>query len=383
MRSCLEINTSALIENVNTLLDLSGKESFFCPMIKTNSYGHGALDVVKILKSKGLKKIGVVSIEEALELKSFAEEMEIYIFGPFDKKDIDLINTYGFIPIVGQWEDLKTLSVLKKEIPLHVKFNLGMNRLGFETSEIPDLIDYIQSHPSLKLTGVCSHLNEGEKAGSGEDQDTTEQIRSFQDIISRFQSVFSQRRLQSHLLGSAGWWALWSHSQCDPSLGFRPGICLYGIKPSVFFRSEEAKKKCDSIKLKMVSCLKSFVVQSHNLSAGQSVSYGKEWTAQKESVLAVVTMGYGDGLPYKLSNKAEVLFRGERVPIVGRVCMDFFMIDITKVAGAEKVCRGEEVVIFGSQNNNFISIEEQARKAGSIPYEFLTGLGRRVYRVFL
>lgn len=381
MRACLEINTSAFFENINTLLSLSGKNSFFCPMIKTNSYGHGALDMAKILKSKGLKKIGVVSIEEALELKSLSEEMAIYIFGPFDEKEVHLISTHGFIPVVGQWENLKELSTLKKEIPLHIKFNLGMNRLGFKESETTDLIDYIQSHPSLKLTGLCSHLNEGEKAGA--DQDTIKQIRSFQNIVSRFQSVFSHQGLQSHLLGSAGWWALWSHSQGDPSLGFRPGICLYGVKPPVFFKSEEIKKKYDSIKLKKVSCLKSFVVQSHNLSAGQSVSYGKEWTAQKESVLAVVSMGYGDGLPYRLSNKAEVLFRGGRVPIVGRICMDFFMIDITKVVGAEEVYRGEEVVIFGSQNNNFISIEEQAQKAGSIPYEFLTGLGRRVHRVFL
>lgn len=383
MRSCLEINTSTLIKNINTLLDLSGKGSFFCPMIKTNSYGHGALDVAKILKSKGFKKIGVVSVEEALELKSLSEEMEIYIFGPFDEKNVDLISAHGFIPVVGQWEDLKKLSILKKEIPLHIKFNLGMNRLGFKESETSDLIVYIQNHPHLKIKGLCSHLNEGEKAGSGEDQGTIKQISSFQNIISRFQSVFSHQQLQSHLLGSAGWWALWSHSQCDPSLGFRPGICLYGIKPPILFGSEGAKKKYDSIKLKEVSCLKSFVVQSHNLSAGQSVSYGKEWTAQQESVLAVVSMGYGDGLPYRLSNKTEVLFRGEKVPIVGRVCMDFFMIDITKVTDAEKVCRGEEVVIFGSQRNNFISIEEQARKADSIPYEILTGLGRRVHRVFL
>ena len=128
--------------------------------------------------------------------------------------------------------------------------------------------------------------------------------------------------------------------------------------------------------------MKSFVVQSHILQPGQSVSYGKEWTAGEKSVLAVVSMGYGDGLPYGLSNKAEVLFRGERVPIVGRVCMDFFMIDITKVLKEKEVYRGEEVVVFGFQNSNFISIEEQAQKAGSIPYEILTGLGRRVHRIF-
>ena len=384
MRACLEVDLQALSENIKILSGLAGESSFFCPMIKANSYGHGALVVAKKLQSIGLKNVGVISIEEALQIKSLSRKMEIYVFSSFDKKQIDLIDSYGFIPVVGQWEDLKNLAgSQKKEISFHIKFNLGMNRLGFQSSEVSVLIEYIKSYPCLNLTGLCSHLSEGETAGLGRNNWTTQQIGSFKKICCKFQNAFPDQDLQCHLLGSVGWLALWSHSKLDPILGFRPGICLYGIKSPVAFKSKAVKKKYNSLNLKNVSCLKSFVVQSRILSVGQSVSYGRTWIAKKKSVLAVVSMGYADGLPYRLSNKAEVLFRGKRVPIVGRVCMDFFMIDATAVVDEQEICKGEEVVIFGPQKNNFIPIEEQAEKAGSIPYELLTGLGNRVRRVFL
>ena len=374
----------ALGENIQMLSELTGKGSFFCPMIKADGYGHGALAVAKKVQSIGIKKAGVVSVEEALQLKELSKDMEIYVFGPFDKSQVNAIDTYGFIPVIGQWENLRDLSFSKKkEICFHIKFNLGMNRLGFAPSEAPALIKHIQNSPSLKLTGICSRLSEGEAVGWEEKHSQT--IRKtilFKKICDQFGNSFSTSDLQFHLLGSAGWWALWSHSRLDSKLGFRPGICLYGVKPPLLFASQAAKKKYKSIQLKNVFCLKSFVVQSHFLSAGQTVSYGGTWRAKKKSLLAVVSMGYADGLPYNLSNKAEVLFRGKRVPIAGRVCMDFFMIDVTGVWNKQTVKKGEEIVIFGFQGDSFISIEEQAKKADSIPYELLTRIGHRVHRMY-
>ncbi len=383
MRAYLTVDTRALSENVKILSKLAGEKTFFCPMIKADGYGHGVFNIAEKLRALGIKKAGVVSVKEALRIKDLSKKMEIYVFGPFDKKETGMITSRSFIPVVGQWESLRNLAgSKKKEISFHVKFNLGMNRLGFLPSEVSDLIKYIQRFSHLCFKGVCAHLSEGETAGFWEKSETYREIVLFKSIYREFQNHFSGGSLQSHLLNSAGWWALWSHARWDPTLGFRPGICLYGIKPPVVFANEEAKEKYHSIKLKNVSCLKSFVVQSRILSAGQSVSYGRTWTAKKKSSVAVVSIGYADGLPYSLSNKAEVLFRGKRVSIIGRVCMDFFMIDATKVLGEKPARKGEEVVIFGSQENNFISIEEQAEKAGSIPYELLTRLGNRVHRVF-
>ncbi len=380
MRACLEVDVQAFSENVRTLSTLAGKNSFFCPMIKADSYGHGALVMAKKLQSMGCKRLGVISVEEGLQLKSISNEVDVYVFGSYDRDQINVIDSCRFIPVVGQWTDLKNLlKSERKEIPFHIKFNLGMNRLGFSLSELSSIAEYVQSCPHLKLKGICSHLGEGDKIHK-----TLQKIVSFKDVCRYFQSFFPFEKLQCHLLGSAGWWNLWSYSKLEPNLGFRPGICLYGIKPPMIFEYEEAKKKYNSVSLKNVSVLKSFVVQSRVLSAGQSVSYGGTWTAEKRSVLAVVSMGYADGLPYRLSNKADVLFRGKKVPIVGRICMDFFMIDVTMVVEEqEEVGKGEEVVIFGSQGNNFISVEEQAEKAGSIPYELLTRIGNRVHREYL
>ena len=411
MRACLEVDLKAFKKNMEILSGLPERKCFFCPMIKANGYGHGARDLAKTIQSMGFKKMGVISVEEALELKSVSKNMEIYIFGPFFPNQIDVIGENQFIPVVGQWEDLKSLGdhFPKKEIPFHIKINMGMNRLGFSLYEVSALMNYIQNTPHLKLTGVSSHLQEGEKAGMEEHKtaeeeskgikpvsskkqetllkkeknNTSQQIDQFKSVCDEFRTCFPTNNLEFHLLNSTGGWAVWSHSLWDSYLGFRPGISLYGIKPEVFFYSEEAKKKYHSVKLRPVCRLKSFVVQSRVLSAGQSVSYRKTWTARKKTVLAVVSMGYADGFPYQLSNKAEVLFRGKKVPVIGRVCMDFFMIDVTAVLEETEIRKGEEVVIFGSQENLFISLEEQAEKAGSIPYEILTGLGNRVRRIYV
>lgn len=405
MRACLEVDIKALKENIRILSSFFGGKCFFCPMIKANGYGHGARTLAKIIQSIGFKKLGVISVEEALELKSVSKNLEIYIFGPFCSNQVDVIGENNFIPVVGQWEELKSLGQYsKKEISFHIKINLGMNRLGFSLQEVSALMDYIQNTPRLKLKGVASHLHEGETAGMEEKQNiegikftfskhqetalereknhTGQKINQFKSVCDKFKTCFPGNGLQFHLLNSAGGWAVWSHSLEDSYLGFRPGICLYGIKPKVCFYSEEAKKKYHSVKLKPVSQLKAFVVQSRVLSPGQSVSYGKTWTARRKTVVAVVSMGYADGFPYQLSNKTEVLFRGKKVPVIGRVCMDFFMIDVTALKGSE-ICKGEEVVIFGSQEKHFISVEEQAEKASSIPYEILTGLGSRVRRIYV
>ncbi|MDE0119300.1 MAG: alanine racemase [Bdellovibrionales bacterium] len=386
MRACLEVDLKALKENVKTFYAMTCKEKgFFCPIVKANSYGHGALEVAKAMREAGIKKIGVISIDEALALKELASDMEIYIFAPFDKTQMEVIDLYHFIPVVGQWDDIEALTLSKKkEVPFHLKFNTGMNRFGFPPSEVSPILEYIKKHPMLKLQGLASHLSEGELAGFKKNSSALRQIHNLKKIHHFFKQFFPNQNLHIHLLNSAGFFALWCHSQLkDFSLGFRPGICLYGIKPPVLFSSKEAEQKYHSIHLKPVSCLKSFVVRSYTLPAGQPISYGGKWITKKKSKVAVISMGYADGLPYRLFNKGEVLFRGERVPIVGHICMDFFMVDVTAVVGAAgEVQRGEEVVIFGSQNNRFISVEEQSDAVDSIPEEILTRLGERVQRVY-
>ena len=384
MRACLEISLKNFSDNVKTLYQANKlKKSFFCPIIKANSYGHGVLTLARVIKDAGIHRIGVVSFEEAFQLKELAGTMEIYIFGPCHPDQMQLCNTHHFIPVIGQWDQLQSLAKLKSSTVFHLKFNTGMNRFGFHPSEKEKVADYIKKNLTLKLSGLASHLNEGEQAASNKkNMWAIQQIHLFKQLVQFFKQSFPDQTLHTHLLASAGWLSLWSHDQQDPSFGFRPGICLYGIKPPLQFFSKSAEQAYHSIHLKPVSCLKAFILEFHHLSAGQPVSYGNQYITKKKSIVAIVSMGYADGLPYHLSHKGEVLFRGQRVPIIGPICMDCFMIDVTEASQTGAIQKGEEVVIFGQQQGQIITVEEQAEKADSIPKEFFTQLGNRVQRVY-
>ena len=196
MRACLEVDLKALKENVKTFSLMTQKENgFFCPIVKANSYGHGALEVAKVIKEAGISRIGVISIDEALALKELAAGMEIYIFAPYDKAQIEVIDLYHFIPVVGQWADLETLTLSKrKEVLFHLKFNTGMNRFGFQPSECSHILEYIKKHPILKLQGLASHLSEGELAGSKQNSSALQQIHSFKKNTSFFSTVFTSSK---------------------------------------------------------------------------------------------------------------------------------------------------------------------------------------------
>ncbi len=386
MRACLEVNLQYLADNIKTLHSLSetamvhpSKQSlknFFCPMVKANSYGHGVIEIVKILKKSGITKVGVISVEEAMEIKDIG--LSVYVFGPYKPADIELMDRYCFIPIVGQWQDLKALLRSQKKQKFHIEFNMDMNRTGFEFSEAEALINYIKKNPVLQLEGIASHLSTGEELAS----DFHFISKKFKSILDSFKNSFPQQNLNVHLLNSSGFFSMWSHSLEGLNVGFRPGISLYGIKPKIRFNSPVAEQKYQSLNLKPVSCLKSFIVQTRSLSRGEGVSYCKTWKASKQSTIAVVSMGYADGLPFQGSNRMEVLLRGKRVPVIGRICMDFFMVDATTVVEGGELKRGEEVVIFGSQQEASISPTEQANKLGTIPYQLMTGLGKRVIRIY-
>ncbi len=384
MRACLEVNLKALESNVKLLKKYLLKGSFFCPIIKASAYGHGALGIAYGLKKAGVKNIGVISFDEALELKSLCKGMNIYIFGPYSSKEARLLCDYPFIPVVGKWEDLKSLVKLRKKISFHLKFNTGMNRFGFSLNEVPSLIDYIKKHSLLKLEGLASHLNDNPAVSDTDPKAyPAQQIQNFKKIVQIFKKSFTHQVFQCHLFSSAGWLSLISHNQTQElSLGFRPGVCLYGVKVDINFFSESARQKYQSIALKPVSCLKSYVAHHLTISSGQPVSYGNHWITKRKTTLIIVSIGYADGLPYRLFNKGEVLFRGKRVPIAGRICMDYFMADVTDVVQNYPVKTGEEVVIFGRQKKEFISIAEQAQKTGSVLRELFTRIGYRVKRVY-
>ena len=168
-------------------------------MVKANSYGHGVIEVAKILKKSGVTKVGVISFEEAMEIKDMG--LTVYVFGPYESAHIELIDRYSFIPVVGQWQDLKILlGSQKKQVQFHIEFNMDMNRTGFELSEAKALIDYIKKNPVLQLEGVASHLSTGEELGS----DFYFISEKFKNLLKIFKNFFPEQNLNVHLLNSSG-----------------------------------------------------------------------------------------------------------------------------------------------------------------------------------
>jgi alanine racemase len=261
---------------------------------------------------------------------------------------------------------------------IHFEFNTGMNRLGFEPHEVPQLKEWLATRTkSFRLGGVCTHLFSGNDAGEASKY-SDRQLNCFSEIAHAFPGDVFVHALNSS--GSINIWKRLQDSKDVPAsarkpLGLRPGIGIYGANPS---NDENAV-----IGLKPVMTIKTHVIGLHKISKGEKVSYGPTWTAERDSVIGTVPFGYADGYRRALSNKADVLVRGQRVRQAGTVCMDYFMIDLTDLDAVKPVKIGEEVVLLGEQGAEKITADDLANIAGTISYEILTGISDRVTRTYL
>lgn len=364
-------------------------------MVKADAYGHGAIEVSRALRAAGAPFLGVSLIEEGVELRESGDDRPVLLFGLFGPSSVDAADAileFDLTPVISEWHQLEALvealakSVKSREslgsanrsaVKIHFKFNTGMNRLGFEVDQAPRLEEWLRSHPQFVLEGVCTHLLRGDDAGipGGESES---QLTAFVQAV----AAFKGRSFHAHALNSSATVSLW-HRVCRKAplgsgatwpLGSRPGIGLYGILPPTD----------EGVDVPLVPALrfKSHLVAVRRLKPGERVSYNGRWRAARESLIGVVPVGYGDGYFRLLSGKASVLCRGKRAPVIGTICMDYFMIDLTEVARqAGPVEAGEEIVLIGEQQGERILARELAELAGTIPYEILTNISRRVPRV--
>jgi len=368
-RAVLEVNLSAVRQNVRLLQKINGK-NFFCPMLKANAYGQGALPIAKALYEEGVKQAGVINADEAWPLRENLPDMDILIFSPLYKaEDLKWIAQENLVLVCSDWRDLKTLSRLKTKIRIHLKFDTGFSRLGFFPPSAPQIKAFLKDHPHISLEGFGSQLLSGEELAN-KNTPTYKQLKDFFKLKKTFPN------LENHLLNSAGLISQYANQSSD-LLGSRPGISLYGIKPKVYCKDKVAQSRWEALNFIPSSCLKSQIMGLRTLSKGDSVSYGSRWTAKKETQIATVSMGYADGFSRSLGATRNVLFRGRKRPVVGAVGMDFFMIALEKEDHEARL--GEEVILFGSPD---LTIEEQAQATSTIPYELLVSLGSRVERLY-
>ncbi len=363
--SFAEINLQALEQNFKTLKSLVGLGGL-APMVKADAYGHGEIHVSRICERLGARYLGVALIEEGIKLRTAGIQTPILYFGFFDAIGAEAIVKYRLTPVLSSFDQIEKLKGSLHEsagFSVHAEFNTGMQRNGFEPGEAKMLAREFQIEGFLKLEGICTHLisSDDYHAVAGRSKVQEQEFQEIKKIIKH--SV--QSPLVTHISNSGGVLA-GLHSGYEI---YRPGISLYGVNPK------------ETTGFSPVLSLKSQVVHLHKVKKNQSVSYGGIWTATKDSVIAVIPLGYADGIPRSMSNKGRVLINGESCPIRGVVCMDYFMVDVTEQRRETLV--GDEVVLIGNQGQSLVSVNEWAELSGTIPYEILTGIQGRVPRVYI
>ncbi len=360
----LKIDTATLQQNLALLRLWNGAANFFCPMVKANAYGHGLELVARAVATTkgGASALGVALVEEGLELRRLGIDLPILVFAPLDNASADAVFEFKLTPVAGRFEDLIALG--KHALKVHLKFNTGMNRLGFTAGEIPSLQQMLQQSPGLEVTGVCTHLSHGDEIDQPEGYSQT-QLKRLHQWTKDFPGV-----RHAHKSSSLATLARSKIAKTD-EVGARPGIGLYGL-------AHDADKTGPG--LRPILSWRTHLVRTHAVEKDEAVSYSARWVAPRRSRIGVVPVGYGDGYRRALSNKGEMLYRGQRVPVVGSVCMDYTLIDLTDVCRDEPAQVGEEVVLIGQQGLHEVSALELAEKAGTIVYEVVTGITQRVAR---
>jgi alanine racemase len=360
-----EISLNRLTDNYRIIKKAVGSAGIMAA-IKADAYGHGAIEVARVLESEGIYMFGVAGIEEGIELREAGIKSKILVLSPILYSQIDAALEYDIIPTVselGFFEILdKRLKDLGRPCLVHIEIDTGMTRTGFSLDQAKEVIQTIASSPRVKIDGIFSHFPLADADGSF----TKRQIERFKEIIDDIRPT--KVNIGSvHLANSSGIFK-WPDSHHNL---VRPGIALYGLRssPSITYSGD----------FKPVMALKSRVVNVRVVHAQTPVSYGHTFATERRSKIATVSVGYGDGYPRLLSNKGDVLIHAQRAPIVGTVCMDLIMVDITDMP---EVRVGDVVTLFGQEGAAEIPVEECATKANTIVYEITSGIGPRVARVF-
>jgi alanine racemase len=335
-------------------------------MVKADAYGHGAIPVSHKLEKLGVEFLGVAIPEEGVELREGGIKTPILVFGGIFEGGVDPFFQFRLTPVLFRKDSLKLLSreaeKRRKKMKVHVKVDTGMGRLGVPFNRWGDFLKEVKRFPNIEIEGLLSHFSMTDQ----EKNYTHGQWRAFQRAVrmAKEMGVFCP---YLHMANSA---ILTAFPNYSPNLA-RPGIMLYGSYPSPAFQN--------LIPLKPVMTLKTRIHFLKSVPPGARISYGGTFTTKRESRIATLPIGYADGYSRHLSNQGEVLIRGKRAPVIGRVCMDFITVDVTDIP---HVSMGDEVVLMGKQGKERISAEEIAEKINSISYEVLCLIGKRVPRVY-
>ncbi|MFQ5671542.1 MAG: alanine racemase [Nitrospinales bacterium] len=369
-----EIDLSALRRNLSALRSALGVGVDIMAVVKADAYGHGAVPCARAALEAGATSLGVGVIEEGIELRESGIRAPVLVMSGVAANEIDDLLHHDLATTVYTQSLVQALSKRAaqagKHPRIHIKVDTGMTRLGISTNDLLCLAENARDCGNLEIEGVCTHFS---SADEEDDAYTLQQLSRFEAALGELQAA-GIRAPQIHCANSA---AILKYPQSRFNL-VRPGLILYGALPSpalqpylepVFGGEPPAS----------VMRLKSKIILIKQTARGTPLSYGRKYVTQRDSLIATLPIGYADGLTRTLSGKMQVIVRGKKAPQVGAVCMDMILIDVTDIPGVEV---DDEVIIFGGQGEQRIRVEETAAWGGTIPYEILCAVGKRVPRIY-
>ncbi len=363
------IDLGAIKNNYNLLCDISQNGAKALAMVKADGYGHGMVEVARALVQAGCTIFGVAELREAIILREADIEGDIYVMLGCDEQHVEKIFEFDLTPVVFSLHTLGKLSAAAEKrnmsLGVHLKIDSGMGRLGFMPHEVEEILKQIDKTPHVHLAGIMSHFSQSDDVSSPQ---TLKSIELFTKLGHKarkdFKGIF-------HIANSGG---LLNFPTSHGDM-VRPGISLYGYYPDGGGCIHQKNGKT----LIPAMSYSTRVIQVKILPIGSGISYGHTFITKRKTQIAVLPVGYEDGYPRCLSNRGEVLIKGKRAPILGRVCMNLTMVDITDIQGVEE---GERVVLLGAQGEETITADEIAGWADTISYEILCMIGNNNERKY-
>jgi alanine racemase len=366
-RAWVEINQNAIAHNVRQIKSLLSGKTGLMAVVKADGYGHGAVRVAEIALEAGANCLAIATLGEGIELREAGITAPILVLGAINTPDeIKAVQAWNLQPTLCNNQQAlvfsETLTAMGQVLPVHIKLDTGMSRLGMNYTQASEFVELIQKLPNLQLKSIYSHL------ATADDPDPTMMNRQQE----RFNQAIAKIKSQGiklpclHFANSAA-------TLTDQSLHYdlvRIGLALYGLYPASHLKTK--------VNLKPVLQVKARITQVKTITEGTGVSYGHRFIADRDMAIAVVGIGYADGVPRNLSNQLQVLVRGQLVPQIGSITMDQLMIDVSKIPNLQP---GEIVTLIGKDGDLEISADDWANQLGTISWEILCGFKHRLPRV--
>lgn len=367
-RAVAYIDLRALENNYRSIRQRLGAGVRLLGVVKADAYGHGAREISEKLRALGIDYLGVATVDEGMDLRKNGIAGPLLIMsGIFSWDELEPVLRYDLTPVIYDEEVLKRVvsgvSGLGRPLKVHIKFDTGMGRLGLDPSRARGIAGFLKGASAVELEGLMSHFS----ASEVKDEYGDEQVRKFMEVIGAFKDAGMEPPCIH--MGNSG--AVVNYPEAHFTM-VRTGISLYGSHPSPGIEEE--------LPLRQVMKVVARIALVREFPPGVALSYGRTYVTDKQARIAYIPVGYSDGYPRSLSNKGLVLIKDRKCSIVGRVCMDWILADVTDLSGVKS---GDEAILLGEGEGSRISANDMAQRAGMIPYEILCRISRRIVRVYV